>query len=152
MTTLSIFFLVVTIFTSTLFSGFSTNLPHVAPFLNLAFCFLILLPSFSSFFFAILYYAQFMVLKMVLVWIPIFYEFHFVVTLNVNKVLSFDSRGSIFFLLHKLGISFLLLLREKLLSSMVWNWYWNKISFFLILFFYPLKNKHYTNQALHQDN
>ena len=41
-------FLVVTNFTSTVFVGHSINLPNIALFLNLAFSFLIQLPSFSA--------------------------------------------------------------------------------------------------------
>ena len=38
----------VTVFTLSLFIGFSIDLPNIALFLNLAFCFLILLPYFSA--------------------------------------------------------------------------------------------------------
>ena len=40
--------MVVKILPSTLFTGFSIDLPNIALIFNLAFCFLILLPSFSA--------------------------------------------------------------------------------------------------------
>ena len=77
-------FLVVIIFTSTLFIGFSLHWSNTILFLNLEFCILILESSFL-FLFATLYYVQYSIFTFL------------VVTLNLNKVLSFKSGICIFF-------------------------------------------------------
>ena len=70
-------FLVATVFTSTLFIGFSIDLQNIALLLNLAFRFLILLPSFYGSLRNSVFYIQYMVLKMDFALILIFYEFFF---------------------------------------------------------------------------
>ena len=78
-----------------------------------------------------------MVLKMVIVWIM--YDFQ-IVTLNLNKIPSFDGEVCIFLLLPRLGISLLILPREKPISSMVCNWYSDNISYITFIF-PPAKGK-----------
>ena len=91
-------FLMVTAFTSTLFIGFFIYLPNIALFLNLAFWFLILVPSscFSS--------QICIVSNMVLNYKPFL-----IINPNLYEVLGSDF---VFFLLPKLGIRFLSLPRE----------------------------------------
>ena len=100
-------FLVIKTFTLILFIGFSVNVPNIAMFSNLAFCLLIVYLLFLLLF-ANLFCVRNMALKKLLVWFLI-------VTLTLNKVLSFNNRVFVFVLLSRLGMSFLLSPREKLL-------------------------------------
>ena len=100
-------FLVIKTFTSIFLIGFSVNLPNIAMFSNLAFCLLIVYFLFL-FLFSNLFCIRNMAWKKLLVWFLI-------VTLTLKKVLSFNNRVFVFLLLSRLGISFMLSPREKLL-------------------------------------
>ena len=88
-------FLVVTIFTSISFIGFSIDLPNIALFLNLAFCF-----HFVIFFLCL--FSQFSITFNIWFKNSLFLNSNVlrifsIVILNVNKVLGFDIRVRIFF-------------------------------------------------------
>ena len=110
------------------FIEFSINLRNRAFFLNLAYLFL-LCHLLSSLLFANPYCIQYMVLKMVYIWILIFYKFFWIAALHLDKVLHFNS-GVFIFLLLSLEISFVFLPSEELLSSMICNWKLDQISSF----------------------
>ena len=102
-------FLVVTNFIATLFIGFSIDLSNMAWFLNLAFCFLILLPScYVSFRKSVLRsihgFKNGSCLNSNILW------FFLIVTINFKKVLIVVF---VFSLLTSLGIDFLFLPIEK---------------------------------------
>ena len=118
------FFVSLTIFSTNLFIGFSIDLPNIEMFLNLEFfilfcCLLFLLV------FVILYYNQYMLLWMFLVWILI---------LTLNKVLTFLNGVSIF-LLARLGKSLWFLTRETLLTSLISSSY-SGVNFVYDFYFY----------------
>ena len=90
-------FLVVTIFISTLFIEFSIDLPSVALFLSLAFCFLILLPSFSALLSKSILRSTHGFQNGSCLTSKILLIFFFFAVINLNKVSRFDSGVCIFF-------------------------------------------------------
>ena len=74
--------------------------------------------------FAVLHCFNYMVLKILFVFIPIIYYIFAILILTRNKVLSFHNRVCI----HLFSS------RKSLLSSLIWNWYPDSISFVTFTF------------------
>ena len=91
-------FLVVTIFTSTLLIGFSIDLLNIALLLNLWFSFLTLLPSFFTSLLKYVLCSTYGFLNWFFLWILIFCNYFLIVTLNLNKVLSFNAKFIFYFI------------------------------------------------------